>query len=124
MLTQIQLERILSPNGPTFGHLKRPSDRKRPSNILFINCVGSRNLKTNAYCSVVCCNLSVKNSKLIIILGELQGWKSLILSKNDIEITNEIVEHDKKGHVKWAFYYASDGNMAFTYFNMFNFLLH
>lgn len=66
VLTQIQLERILAPNGPTFGHLKRPSDRKRPSKILFINCVGSRNLKTNAYCSVVCCNLSVKNSKLIM----------------------------------------------------------
>lgn len=66
VLTQIQLERILAPNGPTFGHLKRPSDRKRPSKILFINCVGSRDLKTNAYCSVVCCNLSVKNSKLIM----------------------------------------------------------
>ncbi|MHA1488746.1 MAG: 4Fe-4S binding protein [Promethearchaeota archaeon] len=65
VLTQIQLERILAPNGPTFGHLKRPSDRKRPSKILFINCVGSRSLKANNYCSVVCCNLSVKNSKLI-----------------------------------------------------------
>ena len=65
VLTQIQLERILAPNGPTFGHLKRPSDRKRPKRILFINCVGSRNIDTNAHCSVVCCNLSVKNSKLI-----------------------------------------------------------
>ncbi len=65
VITQIQLERILAPNGPTFGHLKRPSDRKRPSKILFINCVGSRDVKTNPYCSVVCCNLSVKNSKLI-----------------------------------------------------------
>jgi len=66
VITQIQLERILAPNGPTFGHLKRPSDRKRPKKILFINCVGSRDLNTNEYCSVVCCNLSVKNSKLIM----------------------------------------------------------
>lgn len=65
VVTQIQLERILAPNGPTFGHLKRPSDRKRPKSILFINCVGSRDVRTNEYCSVVCCNLSVKNSKLI-----------------------------------------------------------
>jgi heterodisulfide reductase subunit A len=65
VITQIQLERILAPNGPTFGHLKRPSDGKRPRKILFINCVGSRDVKTNPYCSVVCCNLSVKNSKLI-----------------------------------------------------------
>lgn len=65
VITQIQLERILAPNGPTFGHLKRPSDRTRPKKILFINCVGSRDINKNAYCSVVCCNLSVKNSKLI-----------------------------------------------------------
>jgi heterodisulfide reductase subunit A len=65
VITQVQLERILAPNGPTMGHLKRPSDRKRPESILFINCVGSRDLNSNEYCSVVCCNLSVKNSKLI-----------------------------------------------------------
>lgn len=64
VVTQIQLERILSPNGPTLGHLKRPSDRKRPKNILFINCVGSRN-EEHPWCSNVCCLLSVKNSKLI-----------------------------------------------------------
>ena len=66
VITQLKLERILAPNGPTIGHLKRPSDGKRPTRILFINCVGSRDLKTNEYCSVVCCNLSVKNSKLIM----------------------------------------------------------
>ncbi len=65
VINQIQLERILAPNGPTFGHLKRPSDRKRPSKILFINCVGSRDVNKNPWCSVVCCNLSLKNSKLI-----------------------------------------------------------
>lgn len=65
VITQIELERILAPNGPTFGHLKRPSDRKRPTKVLFINCVGSRDVRKNAWCSVVCCNLSLKNSKLI-----------------------------------------------------------
>ena len=65
VITQIQLERILAPNGPTYGHLKRPSDRKRPKKILFINCVGSRDVSKNAHCSVICCNLSLKNSKLI-----------------------------------------------------------
>jgi heterodisulfide reductase subunit A len=65
VINQIQLERIIAPNGPTYGHLKRPSDGKRPSKILFINCVGSRDVTKNAWCSVVCCNLSLKNSKLI-----------------------------------------------------------
>jgi heterodisulfide reductase subunit A len=65
VINQIELERILAPNGPTYGHLKRPSDRKRPNKILFINCVGSRDVSKNPWCSVVCCNLSLKNSKLI-----------------------------------------------------------
>ncbi|MBD3194765.1 MAG: 4Fe-4S dicluster domain-containing protein, partial [Candidatus Lokiarchaeota archaeon] len=45
VITQIQLERVLAPNGPTYGHLIRPSDRERPKKILFINCVGSRDLR-------------------------------------------------------------------------------
>ena len=65
VINQIELERILAPNGPTYGHLKRPSDGKRPTKILFINCVGSRDINKNAHCSVICCNLSLKNSKLI-----------------------------------------------------------
>ncbi len=65
VITQIELERIIAPNGPTFGHLQRPSDRKRPKKVLFINCVGSRDVSKNAHCSVICCNLSLKNSKLI-----------------------------------------------------------
>lgn len=65
VINQIELERILAPNGPTYGHLKRPSDGKRPTKILFINCVGSRDVSKNPWCSVVCCNLSLKNSKLI-----------------------------------------------------------
>lgn len=66
VITQLNLERILAPNGPTGGHLARPSDGKRPKRILFIQCVGSRDLNRNVYCSSgVCCMISVKNSKLI-----------------------------------------------------------
>ncbi len=66
VITQLQLERILAPNGPTGGHLVRPSDAKEPKKILFIQCVGSRDLNRNAYCSSgVCCMISIKNSKLI-----------------------------------------------------------
>lgn len=66
VITQMKLERILAPNGPTVGHLVRPSDGKRPKRILFIQCVGSRDLTKNAYCSSgVCCMISIKNAKLI-----------------------------------------------------------
>ena len=66
VITELQLERILAPNGPTVGHLVRPSDRKHPHRILFIQCVGSRDLNKNTYCSSgVCCMIAIKNSKLI-----------------------------------------------------------
>lgn len=66
VITQMKLERILAPNGPTVGHLARPSDGKRPKNILFVQCVGSRDLNKNTYCSAgVCCMISIKNTKLI-----------------------------------------------------------
>ena len=66
VITQLKLERMLAPNGPTIGHLKRPSDGKEPKRILFIQCVGSRDLNMNTYCSAgVCCMISIKNSKLI-----------------------------------------------------------
>ena len=66
VITQMKLERMLAPNGPTVGHLVRPSDGKRPKKILFIQCVGSRDLNMQAYCSAgVCCMISIKNTKLI-----------------------------------------------------------
>ena len=66
VITQMKLERILAPNGPTVGHLVRPSDGKRPKRILFVQCVGSRDLNMNTYCSSgVCCMITIKNSKLI-----------------------------------------------------------
>lgn len=65
VITQGRLERILAPNGPTVGHLVRPSDGKRPTRIAFIQCVGSRDTQSNAHCCTTGCMLSVKNSKLI-----------------------------------------------------------
>jgi heterodisulfide reductase subunit A len=66
IITQMKLERMLAPNGPTVGHLVRPSDGKRPKKILFIQCVGSRDLNRQTYCSAgVCCMISIKNTKLI-----------------------------------------------------------
>jgi heterodisulfide reductase subunit A len=65
VITQLQFERILAPNGPVVGHLCRPSDHETPKSILFINCVGSRDIKLNKYCSSgVCCMVSIKNAKL------------------------------------------------------------
>jgi len=67
VLTQIELERIISPTGPTGGHLLRISDGVRPKKVAMIQCVGSRDVKTNAYCSGgVCCLVAMKNAQLLV----------------------------------------------------------
>lgn len=64
VITQFQLERILSSNGPTSGRLIQPSTEKVPKNVTFILCVGSRN-QDRPYCSRVCCSVALKNAMLI-----------------------------------------------------------
>ncbi|MHA1207892.1 MAG: 4Fe-4S binding protein [Candidatus Freyarchaeota archaeon] len=64
VITQFQLERMLSDNGPTEGRLIQPSTGKVPRNVVFILCVGSRN-PDRPYCSRVCCSVALKNALLI-----------------------------------------------------------
>ena len=65
VITTIELERLLSASGPTMGRLLRPSDSTVPKRIAFIQCVGSRDERTNKYCSRVCCMVSLKNAYAI-----------------------------------------------------------
>ena len=65
VITSLEFERLINAGGPTHGHLIRPSDRKIPKSVAFIQCVGSRSQKTNPYCSNVCCMNTIKDSLLI-----------------------------------------------------------
>jgi len=65
VITQIELERMLSPIGPTGGHVYKISNGKTPQRVAIIQCVGSRSLRANPYCSAVCCNVSLKNAQLL-----------------------------------------------------------
>jgi len=65
VITQIELERMLSPIGPTGGHVYRISDGKIPKRVAMIQCVGSRDLRANPYCSAVCCSVALKNAQLL-----------------------------------------------------------
>ena len=44
VVTALEFERILSATGPYMGHLVRPSDKKEPKKIGWLQCVGSRDL--------------------------------------------------------------------------------
>ncbi len=60
-----EVERMLSSAGPTGGHVVRPSDLKEPKRIVYIQCVGSRDERTNRYCSRVCCMTAVKQARML-----------------------------------------------------------
>jgi len=64
IITSMEFERILSASGPTLGHIVRPSDRKEPKKIAWIQCVGSRdeNRCDHGYCSSVCCMYAIKEA--------------------------------------------------------------
>ncbi|MEM4291621.1 MAG: CoB--CoM heterodisulfide reductase iron-sulfur subunit A family protein [Archaeoglobaceae archaeon] len=63
VITSIQFERLLSATGPFEGHVYR-SDGKVPKKIAILQCVGSRDEKTNPYCSSVCCTYATKHAIL------------------------------------------------------------
>ncbi len=65
ILDPLQFERFLCPSGPTDGVVIRPSDGKTPKDVVFIECVGSRDPEHHLpYCSRVCCMYSCKMGML------------------------------------------------------------
>jgi heterodisulfide reductase subunit A len=65
VLDGLQFERLLSASGPTQGKVLRPSDRKEPKEVVFIQCAGSRDPELHcAYCSKICCMYTAKHAML------------------------------------------------------------
>jgi heterodisulfide reductase subunit A2 len=66
IVTSLEFERILSSSGPYGGHLIRPSDKKEPKKIAWLQCIGSRDVHIGArgYCSSVCCTYAIKEAML------------------------------------------------------------
>ncbi len=64
VVTALEFERLISASGPLGGHLTRPSDKNEPKKLAFINCVGSRDIKNNPYCSSCCCMYTTKEAMI------------------------------------------------------------
>lgn len=67
VVTSLELERMLSPSGPTHGNVARPSNGEVPGKVAFIQCVGCRDDKSNSYCGRICCLITLKQ---VILLKE------------------------------------------------------
>ena len=65
VLTSMEFEKMLKPDGPTRGEIVKPSDMKPAGSVAFIQCVGCRDEATNIYCSRICCMITLKQAILV-----------------------------------------------------------
>ncbi|NLD38127.1 MAG: CoB--CoM heterodisulfide reductase iron-sulfur subunit A family protein [Desulfatiglans sp.] len=83
VVTALDFERLLCATGPYGGEILRPTDKKHPHKIAWIQCVGSRRVTNgdNSYCSSVCCTYTQK--QVILTKGHDPGVECTIFH-NDI----------------------------------------
>ena len=62
VITNVMMERLAAPNGPTRGKILRPSDGRPVESAVFIQCAGSRDQNHLGYCSGICCLASLKEA--------------------------------------------------------------
>ena len=66
VITSLEFERLICASGPTGGVPRRLSNGEKPKSIVFVQCVGSRDMTINhGYCSCVCCMYAIKNAILL-----------------------------------------------------------
>jgi heterodisulfide reductase subunit A len=83
VVTSLDFERILCATGPYEGEIRRPSDRRHPHKIAWIQCVGSRQVTPggNSYCSAVCCAYTQKQ---VILTKDHDAQAECTIFHNDI----------------------------------------
>lgn len=65
VITNMQMERLAAPDGPTGGRLVTPSGRRPLESVAFVQCAGSRDDNYLRHCSGVCCLASLKQARYI-----------------------------------------------------------
>src|SRR5512135_2647230 len=65
VVTNMMMERLAAPNGPTAGKILRPSDGKEVKNVAFVQCAGSRDENHLPFCSYICCLASLKQATYV-----------------------------------------------------------
>ncbi|MBL6950470.1 MAG: CoB--CoM heterodisulfide reductase iron-sulfur subunit A family protein [Bacteroidales bacterium] len=104
IVTNVEFERLLAPNGPGDGKLLRPSDQSEPKEIVFVQCAGSRDENYLPYCSAVCCSASLKHA--LSIQDKLPDCKvkifyiDLRVSGRNEDFLQRVEQHDNIALIK------------------------
>jgi quinone-modifying oxidoreductase subunit QmoA len=65
IVTNVMMERLTAPTGPTGGELLRPSNGEEIRSVAFVQCAGSRDENYYKQCSGVCCMASLKQTRYV-----------------------------------------------------------
>lgn len=66
VIHSMEMDRLLAPTRP-FTHVCRPYDGRKPDNIAYVLCAGSRDKSVgNPICSQICCMYSIKQAQLLM----------------------------------------------------------
>ena len=65
VVTNMMIERMAAPNGPTGGKIVVPGSDKEIESIGFVQCAGSRDENHLEYCSYICCTATFKQMNYI-----------------------------------------------------------
>jgi quinone-modifying oxidoreductase subunit QmoA len=65
VITNVMMERLAAPNGPTQGRIVRPSDGRPANTVVFVQCAGQRDAAHLGYCSGICCLGSLKQATYV-----------------------------------------------------------
>jgi len=123
----MQMERQLVPTRP-FNSVLRPGDGKKPDNIAYVLCTGSRDQSVgNPICSQICCMYSVKQAQLL--LGALpmadvtiyyidiraygKGFQEFYKQTQDMDVTfvkGKIAKIEEKGNGDLTLFYEDIEN--------------
>lgn len=106
VITSLQFERLNSASGPTDGEILRPSDGKPVKDVVFIQCVGSRDPEEHKeYCSKICCMYTAKHARLFkekVPDGQAYSFYMDIRAggKNYDEFVQRAIEEDKTLYIR------------------------
>jgi heterodisulfide reductase subunit A len=65
VFTSMEFERMTNASGPTAGKVVLRDGVTTPESVAILHCIGSRDKKTNVYCSSTCCMAALKFAHLV-----------------------------------------------------------